>query len=110
MGFVTNAVISGVSLIEVEMALSSVCTLFKTCGDLARAAEKTALEYLRAMVEAARRPMAADASDEEAATRNMADNEREEGGDGGDDEDGGGQPATAQPVALDALGRSRAAT
>jgi hypothetical protein len=46
----------GVFFIEVKTVFNSDWTLLRTCGDLAKAAEYAALEYLRAILDAARRP------------------------------------------------------
>jgi hypothetical protein len=50
----------------VETEESSVWTLMRVCGDLARAAPKRAFEYLDAMAEAALRPKAGVADTERA--------------------------------------------
>jgi hypothetical protein len=55
-GFETKELRSGLSTMDLEMALSSVWTFVRTCGDLASAAEKAALAYLREIPDAARRP------------------------------------------------------
>ena len=74
-GFVTKALSSGVDFIEDEIALSSACTLLSVWGDFARAAEKTALEYLRAMELAARRPRPAEEIAERAEDRSIVGNQ-----------------------------------
>jgi len=70
-GLLTNALRSGTSLMVLEMELSSDWTLVRVCGDFERAAENTALEYLLAMVEAARRPRPTEAVAEGSDDNNM---------------------------------------
>ena len=71
-------------MMVVEMALSSFWTLSRSEADFLRAALKTAWEYLRAMVLAARRPMPAGAAAVRRDVRNIVEND---GGDEGGDED-----------------------
>ena len=59
-------------------ALSSDWTLLRVCGDFERAAENAALEYLRAIELAARRPKPAEKADERATVSMMGGKHKED--------------------------------